>query len=112
MEILKRNKKFYNLYKDKECYLFGNGSSIKYIDLSDFADKHSIVINWMFLHKDFKKLNIAADFTLHPYYFSPIYRSPFTKKISLAKPGNEMLNLGRFNYDHPVFICESNSRIC
>lgn len=108
MEALNRNKKFQNLYTDKECYLFGNGGSIKYLDLNNFKDKHSIVINWMFLHKDFKKLNIVADFTLHPYYFSPIYRSPFSKKISFAKPGKEMLNLGRFNYDHPVFICESN----
>ena len=110
MNSLETNKKFYNKYINKECYLFGNGSSIKYIDLDSFKDKHSIVCTWMFLHKDFKKLNVVADYTLHPYYFSPIYRSPFTKKISLTRPGKEMIKLGRFDYNHPVFISETNRR--
>lgn len=110
MDVLARNKKFHNKYKNKECYIFGNGASIKYIDLGDFRDKHSIVCTWMFLHKDFNKLNIVADYTLHPYYFGPIYRNPFTRKISLAKPGKEMIKLGRFNYKHPVFVCETNKR--
>ena len=110
MDVLARNKRFYNKYKNKECYIFGNGSSIKYLDLEHFKDKYSIVCTWMFLHKDFKKLNVAADYTLHPYYFSPLYRSPFTKTISLAKPGKEMVNLGRFDYNHPVFICDTNKR--
>jgi hypothetical protein len=110
MDVLARNKKFHNKYKNKECYIFGNGASVKYIDLGDFRDKYSIVCTWMFLHKDFNKLNVVADYTLHPYYFAPIYRNPFTRKISLAKPGKEMINLGRFNYKHPVFVCETNKR--
>tara|TARA_S200000501_G_scaffold276234_2_gene260117 strand:+ start:13395 stop:15179 length:1785 start_codon:yes stop_codon:yes gene_type:complete len=110
MDVLARNKKFHNKYKNKECYIFGNGASIKYTDLADFRDKYSIVCTWMFLHKDFNKLNVVADYTLHPYYFGPMYRNPFTRKISLAKSGKEMINLGRFNYKHPVFVCETNKR--
>ena len=43
--ILSKNIKFKNKHKGEECYIFGNGSSIKYFELSKFSDINNVLLN-------------------------------------------------------------------
>lgn len=69
---LARNGRFKNLHKGESCYIFGNGVSLKSMDLKKFNDKISIGSNSLFVHKDFDKLDcryylIPAAFFCYPY---------------------------------------------
>ena len=78
--FLKKNQVLRNNHLHKSCYIIGNGSSLKYIDLGMLCDLPSLTTGLNYLHNDFKKLNVVADFHLHPGIFSPIWRHPYTKK--------------------------------
>ncbi len=54
---LARNNRFKNKHKGQCCYIFGNGVSLKCMDLEKFSDKISIGCNSLFIHKDFNKLD-------------------------------------------------------
>lgn len=62
--LLRRNRQFENRHAGQSCYVFGNGASLKGVDLSCFSDRISIGCNSLFLHKDFGKLDCR-------YYFLP-----------------------------------------
>lgn len=79
---LKRNKKFKNLHKGQCCYIFGNGVSLKSMDLGRFGDKIAIGCNSLFVHKEFGKLDcryyqIPATLTFYPYrkYYGKLQRN-------------------------------------
>ena len=40
------------------CYIFGDGKSIKYYDLSSFSDLPSITMGYLSIHNDSKFLNL------------------------------------------------------
>tara|TARA_B100000029_G_C17609724_1_gene969039 strand:- start:22586 stop:23416 length:831 start_codon:yes stop_codon:yes gene_type:complete len=86
--LLKKNYKFLNLYKDKTCYIFGNGASIKYIHLNDFQDLHSISINLMVLHKDFKNLKTCAYVLPESFLFYKYFKNPYDQKFAENIIGN------------------------
>ena len=73
-KILIENREFKNKHKGEECYLIGNGSSIKFFDLSDFTDKISIGCNALNIHNDIKKLDIRYYVNVHPMYFCKYWR--------------------------------------
>src|SRR3974390_1649101 len=54
---LSRNRPFKDLPKGESCYLFGNGVSLKSMDLRRFSDRLSIGCNSLFIHKDFASLD-------------------------------------------------------
>lgn len=81
-EILKKNHKLRDKYKDQECYILGNGASIKNYNLNVLKDKNVIICNWMSLHKDIINLkNIIAYIECTPFWFFPYFRNPYTKKL-------------------------------
>ena len=49
--------KLKNKHLGEECYIFGDGVSLKYFNLNKFNDKPSIVSNNFIFHKHFNKLN-------------------------------------------------------
>lgn len=80
--LLRVNKQFENCHKGESCYVFGNGASLKGMDLSSFSDRISIGCNSLFVHKDFKKLDcryyfLPATFLFHRYrkYYGRWYRN-------------------------------------
>lgn len=80
--VLERNKRFKNLHRGQSCYLFGNGVSLKSMDLGRFSDKIAIGCNSLFVHKDFGKLDcryyqIPATLTFYPYrrYYGKLQRN-------------------------------------
>ena len=70
-------KKLNNTHVGEECYIFGDGISLKYFDLSLFNDKPSIVSNNFIFHKDFEKLDVKYYSIYEPYWFLPFFVSGF-----------------------------------
>ena len=84
-KTLKKNTKFKDLHKGKSCYIFGNGSSLKYYDLKLFNDRPSIGCGVLFAHKDFKDLNLKYYYVSHPLFFYKIWKNPFSKRYEKNK---------------------------
>lgn len=81
--LLKNKRKISDLinlrdrHKGEECYIFGDGVSLKYFDLSVFNDRIAIGSNNLIFHKDFKKLNIKYYCIYEPFWFLPYFVSGF-----------------------------------
>ena len=76
--ILLKNKlnqiqSYKNIHLNEECYLFGDGPSIKWFDLNNFNDKISFACGKIIYHKDFHKLNLKYLSIAEPFYFSPLF---------------------------------------
>ena len=82
--ILKKNRQFKNLHKGETCYIFGNGASLKSMDLSCFSDKLSIGLNFICIHSQFKELNAPYYVIPAPMFLYPFYRNPYTEKIQVS----------------------------
>lgn len=81
--IIERNEQFKDRHKGETCYIIGNGSSLKNMDLSVFADRISIGLNFLCIHRDFHKLNSPYYVIPAPKFFYPYYENPYSKKIQL-----------------------------
>ena len=79
--LIKRNRKFKNKHLNAECYIIGNGKSLKYYNLNEFSDKITIGIGSIFLHKDFEKLNIKYYFEGHPFFYYKFWKNPYSNKL-------------------------------
>ena len=102
---MKQNRKYFNLHLGQECYIFGNGDSIKYFDLALFSDKISFGCNALRLHKDFQKLNLKYYISVHPLEFAPIWRGYKTgfylEKNPYYKLHQGFQNTGYIHFVHP-----------
>ena len=90
-KILSKNSELNNIYYGQTCYLFGNGYSLKFIDLKKFNNFLSFTTGLNYIHRDFNHLNIAGDFHIHPGIFSPIWRHPSTHKITIINKMRKFL---------------------
>ncbi len=106
---LSRNTQFKNLHNGEECYIIGNGKSLKNMDLKMFNDKISIGCNSLFVHKDFPYINcryyqIPASmfFLKYRYYNNKLRRNYLNdisrRKISENKKTNFFTSLTNINY--------------
>ena len=103
-KILSKNLKLHNSYDSQTCYLFGNGYSLKYINLKKFNNVFSFTTGLNYIHRDFSCLNVVSDFHLHPGIFSPIWRHPYTKKLTIINKMREFLiNTNRIPKKHNFF---------
>ena len=75
-----KNFKLENRHLGEQCYIFGDGHSIKYYDMSNFSDKIGIACNHFPFHKDFKKANVKYSVLIEPYYFMPFFDRIFKKR--------------------------------
>jgi hypothetical protein len=69
-------KKFCNRHKGESCYIFGDGPSIKWFDLSLFNDHPAICCGMLPFHNDFKKLNVKYLLNVEPWLFVPKFFQP------------------------------------
>jgi hypothetical protein len=106
--ILARNKNYKDIYTGEECYLFGNGISLKWFDLAKFSDKKSLTCGWLYLHKEFSKLHVVADIELHPFLFYPYWKNNYTLRWVRNPISSFLCNSGKFNCNHPVFVSLTN----
>lgn len=64
-------EKFRNRHEGDTCYIFGDGPSIKWFDLSAFADHPAICCGMIPFHKDFSKLDVRYIALVEPWLFVP-----------------------------------------
>lgn len=72
-----------DLYKGQDCYLIGDGVSIKWFDMSVFSDKKAIVCNFFPFHKDFDKLDAPYLSMVEPWWFYANETTPPPESKSL-----------------------------
>ena len=106
--ILKKNLKFKNVAKKKECIILANGASIKHYNLKKFSNYDVITTSMMYLHKDFKYLNIVADCEIAPFILYKFWRNPYSKKIEKNMKFEMLKKSKRFNFSHPYFLSLTN----
>lgn len=80
-QVISKNIELVNQYKGEDCYIFGNGSSIKLLDLNFFSDKKVIGVNHILLHKDIKNLDLACVVLPESYFFYSYYKNPYTMRF-------------------------------
>ena len=74
-----------NSESDKSCYVFGDGPSIKYMDLKLFANLPSIATNEIINHVDFENLDCKYWIMPEPLFFWPGNASGMSDKLSLVR---------------------------
>jgi len=80
--ILSKITKFKNKHHGESCYIFGDGGTIKYFDLSLFSDKISFSLGYLPFHKNFSFLNCKYCLLVEPYFFYPFFSLPhYSKKF-------------------------------
>ena len=85
---LKKNEKFKNIHKGESCYIFGNGSSLKHYDLTQFNDRVSIGCGALFAHTDIKEINLKYYYVAHPLFFYNFWKNPYSGKYEKNKIGS------------------------
>jgi len=63
--------KFKDIHKGEACYIFGDGPSIKWFDLAEFADKIGISCGSIPFHNDFKSLSVKYHLLVEPWFYCP-----------------------------------------
>lgn len=72
-----------NAHEGEECYIFGDGASVRYFDLSRFSDKKGIAVGAMPHHRDFDQASIQYWILPEPMFFWPALRKgPYTSRKS------------------------------
>lgn len=116
---LKKINTFHNIHKNKKCYIFGDGYSIKYFDLKNFSNYISFTCGKMYLHKDFSKLKNKYIVSCDPFWLTPFFLTlknkygddPHSKENKFLKYEPLTSNLKKFilkNNDINFFIDLSN----
>lgn len=72
--LLRRVRRFQGLHKGQTCFIFGDGTSVKYYDLSKFDNHLGIAVNHFHLHNEFQKTKTAYWLCIEPFYFWPLAR--------------------------------------
>jgi len=106
--ILKKNIKFKNVSKNEECLIFGNGASLKNYNLKKFSNYDVIVTSMMYLHNDFKYLNVVADCEIAPFILYKFWRNPYSKKIEKNMKLEMLKKTNRFGHNHNYFLSLTN----
>ena len=99
---MKRNELFKHKHLGEECYIFGNGYSLRHFDLKCFKDKISFGCNVLRVHKDFDSLNLKYYVNAAPFLYSPIWRGnratiEFNPYYALQK---SFVNTGYIHFVH------------
>jgi hypothetical protein len=77
-----------NLYQrhvGQECYIFGDGVSLKWMDLHHFTELPSIIGNMLIYHKEVNLLNHPYCGITEPYWFYPILPYRVDGKLQLIR---------------------------
>ena len=68
--------KYQDIHQGETCYIFGDGPSIKWFDMSQFSDHIGISCGMIPMHNDFNKLNIRYHLLLEPWFYCPSWMQP------------------------------------
>lgn len=76
---LSKIHKLKGIHQGLDCYILGDGISIKWFDLKNFSNKISIALGLMPFHKSFHLLDMMYLSLPEPYWFYPGF---FTKHVT------------------------------
>lgn len=68
---LARLRQYKNCFAGEACYIFGDGVSLKWFDLSVFADRPSFVCSMIPFHPQFDELQTEFCLLAEPWWFYP-----------------------------------------
>jgi hypothetical protein len=107
--LTSRLAKFYNLHEGESCYIFGDGPSIKWFDLTCFNDLPSICCNMIPFHRDYSKLRIKYVSMTSPWIFVRECMRPDVKALrGFTEVMREYKAILRSNPDKQYFVHISN----
>jgi hypothetical protein len=66
-----------NRHKGESCYIFGDGMSIKWFDLSAFPKKTAFSLSYLPYHTQSGVLDLRYSLMTEPKYFYPYFRQPW-----------------------------------
>ena len=75
----------YQRHAGQECYIFGDGISLKWMDLQQFSNRLSIAGNMIVYHNDFKQLRAPYCTITEPFFFYPVFPYRPKGKIKLLR---------------------------
>jgi hypothetical protein len=68
-KVILKNQELKDIYKEKRCFIIGNGPSIKDQDLTLLKNEITFVANNFYLHKDFNKIAPKYYTAIDPTFF-------------------------------------------
>lgn len=80
-DVLKNNLELKNIHSNKRCFIFGNGPSVKNLDLNKFRNEYIFVVNEFDRHPQFKNLEHVYHIIADPYYFVNDKNTYFWERI-------------------------------
>ena len=86
--LVKRNIKFKNIHAGETCYIFGNGGSLKYYDISKLSkDIPAIVCSYSLIDKRLEKLNVKYMVVTDSYNLYPVLYNtyPHVRKFQINR---------------------------
>jgi hypothetical protein len=101
-------QKFEGLHDKGTCYIFGDGPSIKWFDLSNFRDHPAICCNNFLFHKDFSELDVKYYAIVPPWLFCPWWMKRNKTIINLQSIANEYRKVIKERQDIQFFVHLSN----
>lgn len=101
-------KKFHDIHKGQTCYIFGDGPSIKWFDLTKFDDHIGISCGAQVLHNDFSKLDVRYYSIVEPFLFCPNWMKRHQYLRDLKIITNEYRNLIKIHNNITFFLNLSN----
>jgi hypothetical protein len=75
----------YQQHAGQECYVFGDGISLKWMDLYQFSGRTSIIGNMLIFHKEANALQIPYCAIIEPFWFWPFFPYHAEGKLSILK---------------------------
>ena len=85
LPVLARIRRLEGIHSDEECYIFGDGVSVKYFDLDVFNDRVGLAVNAFPIHRDFHKTMTRYWMISEPWFFwTPLFKSNGKPMASLA----------------------------
>lgn len=69
--LLSKIHKYKDVHHGESCYIFLNGISLKWFDLTKFCDKTAMACGFLPFHNDFNKLNVKYLLLTEPWWFYP-----------------------------------------
>jgi len=105
---LKRIGRFNKIHHGESCYIFGDGVSVKSMDLGLLGDKIGIAVNYFPLHRDINLTNCQYCIINAPFFFSPFLGYPRLQKLHMNKMARIYKELIYQNHQRSYFIDLSN----
>jgi len=107
--LLGKYNEYKNIHFGEECYIFGEGVSLKWFDFNLFSNKITIACNKLAFHNDFDKLNVKYSVLIEPFWFYPSWWTKYVSKSeSMPKIASKFLKLINKKKDTKFFLHLSN----